>query len=221
MGFSVLQKPYRPWPAEWEGSVETERVTCPLNTGHRRSGKRIGDLRIVLPNAKPADFVWTWYSDLLIGERALALLTEAKITGFETRPAETRHKNGKKPPGTFREVVVTGWGGVAPPASGIRYDEEQSCTTCGMLRYTGLEHAEELVDESQWDGSDIFIIWPLPAYLIVSDRFVNLIRKHRLSGLKWLPVEQLSSIDSLGPGRLGYWMPEERARLLGEPLGIA
>lgn len=220
MRFWVLGKPGRPSPAEWDESVHTERLSCPKDSGHRRSGRRIGDLRIILADCKPTDFVWTWYSDLLIGEKALEILTKAEITGFVTRPAATRYRNGEKTQETIREVVVTGWAGMARPESGIHFDAEQSCAACGMLRYTGLKHSEKLIDEDQWDGSDIFIVWPLPAFPIVTQRFMDIVREHNLTGLKCLPVEQLPPIEALGPGRLSYSMPEERARLLGEPLGI-
>jgi hypothetical protein len=220
MEFWVLRSPERPVPAEWDESVDLEGVTCPVNPGHQRAGKRLGDLRIVLPNRKPDDFVWTWYSDLLIGENAIAILRRAKITGFMTKPVEAHFRNGEKTSEGFRELVVTGWGGMARPESGIQLDQKQSCDVCGMLRYTGLKYPQEIVDESQWDGSDIFMVWPLPAYPIVTRRFVDIVREHRLSGLKCLPIDKLEQTEGYSPGRLSYSMPEDRARMLGVPLGI-
>lgn len=220
LNFWVLRKPRWPSPAEWDESVHTESVTCPANEGHRRSGRRIGSLRIILSTRKPADFVWTWYSDLLIGTRALELLNDAKITGFTTKPAVAFYRDGQEAPEKRYEIVVTGWGGLARPESGIHFDEEQSCSACGMLQYTGLENPELLCAEDQWDGSDIFMVWPLPAFPLVTERFVDVVRQHRLSGLECLPVEQLPPIATLGPGRLSYVMPKDRARILGGPLGI-
>src|SRR5690606_25609299 len=145
------------------------------------SGRRVGNLRIVLPTRQSTDFVWTWYSDLLVREKALEILIEAEITGFVTNPAEARYRNGETAADTVREMVVTGWGGMAQLSSGIHFDEEEACAGCGMLRYTGLTHSENLIDESQWDGSDIFMVWPLPKFQIVTERFVDVVRKHRLT----------------------------------------
>jgi hypothetical protein len=54
------------------------------------------------------------------------------------------------------------------------------------------------------------------------DYAAQIIRRERLTGIKLLPASEvrLRSGGTLGPGRLSHWMPEKRARELGEPLGI-
>lgn len=205
--------------AEVGESVDFESVVCPISPPHRRAGKRIGDLEVVLPDGA-GDFVWTWYSDLLVQESALEALSEAGITGYVTRPVTTRYRRKAKVPPRMWELVITGWGGVARPESGIHLDTEQSCGTCGHLLYSGLRHPEKLVDETQWDGSDIFMVWPLPRYPLATPRVMEVVRKYEMKGLNFQRVFEMAPTEGFAPGRLSYWMPESRARLLGTPLGI-
>jgi hypothetical protein len=90
-----------------------------------------------------------------------------------------------------------------------------------MLVYSGLTTPESLFKERQWDGSDIFIIWPLPRFIFVSDRVARLLRAEEITGVQLTRLEELPQTPAtLSPGRLSYWMPRERARQLGAPLGI-
>jgi hypothetical protein len=110
------------------------------------------------------------------------------------------------------------------PDSGIRLDDSGSCKSCGLLHYTEITDAEQLIDQSRWDGSDFFMVWPLPRFVFVTKRVANVIRDHHLTGVRIQPVSELKPsphvIPGYSPGRLSYWMPEKRARELGEPLGI-
>jgi hypothetical protein len=82
-----------------------------------------------------------------------------------------------------------------------------------------------LIDDQQWDGSDFFIVWPLPGYRFTIDRVARAIREHQFTGVQFTAPESLDFNgrlfpQTLSPGRLSWWMPEPRARELGEPLGI-
>jgi hypothetical protein len=74
------------------------------------------------------------------------------------------------------ELAVTGWGGIAPESSGVMLDHSASCSECGLLIYTSFTDASRLVDEKQWDGSDIFMVWPLPKFVMVANSVAELIR---------------------------------------------
>jgi hypothetical protein len=54
---------------------------------------------------------------------------------------------------------------MANPESGIRFNEVSSSPEYGFLRYTDLRDAEKLIDVTQWDGSDFFMVWPLPRFV--------------------------------------------------------
>jgi hypothetical protein len=205
--------------AEWDQTaVDLESVICPIDPGHQRPGKRITDLSVILPNSPLGDFVWTWQSECLVQSRPLEIFKERGFRGFKTTPVQARFKRPGVEPPKLWELSVTGWGGVAPTASGVHLIK--SCPGCGLLQYSGFTNPEHLVDLDAWDGSDFFMVWPLPGFIFVTNRVAEAILNRGLTGLKLLPLSGLTSHDGLSPGRLSYWMPEPRARKLGEPLGI-
>jgi hypothetical protein len=224
--------------AEWDDSMKLGGpVFCPTNPGHRRAGKRLTDLSVLLTSKKTPDFVWTWQSECLIQERVLQLFREQGFTGFEVKPVRARMKVRAKEidpcddnPGlteaevskartpTLWEVVITGWAGMAPPESGIRLIE--SCPDCGLKGYSCFTDPSRLIDESQWDGSDFFMVWPLPRFIFVTDRVARFINDNKLRGVGLKHLTELKCEGILRGGRLSYRMPEARARELGEPLGI-
>jgi len=206
--------------AEWDPSVEQESIVCPEHPGHQRAGRRLGPLRVVLPADIRDDVIWTWYSECLVQDSVLKLLGGEGITGYSTREVGVRSKSERSLP-HLSEFVVTGWGGVARPSSGIQLDSVRSCPSCNLLVYTGLTNPAELLDPRQWDGSDVFMIWPLPRFIFVSDRLARLLRAEEITGVRLTKLEDLPrTFSTLSPGRLSYWMPDERARELGEPFGI-
>lgn len=207
--------------AEWvDDEIETEQVICPVDPGHRRGGKRLTDLSVLLPRGTVQDLVWTWYSECLIQDHVLNLFRQEGFSGFEVKPAKARFKGSTDKPPRLWELVVTGWGGLARPESGIH--RTRYCETCQSVRYSGIKDASQLIDENTWDGSDFFIVWPMPLFILISYRVADCIRDHRLSGVVLKPTEELRTVnDTIGGGRLSYWMPESRARELGEAAGIA
>ena len=219
--------------AEWDDSVVLDGpITCAAHPEHQRAGKRLSDLSVAIA-PKVDDFVWTWQSDCLVQEHVVALFRKARVTGFDPRPVSAhfrRARSASNPPVVpkLQELVVTGWGGVLPPSTGVQLASEESCTCCGLLKYTGVQNTSTFADDIQWDGSDIFMIWPYPRYRFVTDRVADLIRSHELTGVVLrnasgfaddLRSRNLASPD-VSPGRLSYWMPEARAKALGVPLGI-
>ncbi len=224
--------------AEWDDSVDLGGpIYCSANPGHQRAGKRLTDLSVLLTSKRIPDFVWTWHSECLIQDQVLQLFRERGFTGFEVKPVRAQMKiRAKKPdpcddnPGltaelanqikipTLWELVVTGWAGVTSPESGVRLLE--SCSTCGLTSYSCFTDPTRLIDDSQWDGSDFFMVWPLPKFIFVTQRVAQTIRRTKLQGAHLKHLSKLKCKSRLGPGRLSYWMPEARARELGEPLGI-
>ena len=72
--------------------------------------------------------------------------------------------------------------GGASPESGITM--QYYCEACHRAKYTDPNHPELMIDPSQWDGSDLFVIWPLPRFIFVTERVVDLIRNEGYKGLK-------------------------------------
>jgi hypothetical protein len=215
--------------AEWDNNiVETHSVFCPLNPGHQRSSGRLNELTLVLNSSKIGDIIWTWYSECVVTERVAKLLDKEKVTGFELFPVQVSKilhgdRNVRNLPPLF-ELQLRGWGGMARPECGIHLTE--SCEGCGHLVYSSFADPSKLIDFKHWDGSDIFMVWPLPRFVFVTDRVRRIVRAKRLRGCILIPVDNLPTneeqgiIPGLSPGRLRQWMPDDRARELGEPLGI-
>lgn len=208
--------------AEWvDGEIETEKVTCPVNEGHQRGGKRLTDLSIALRGAGVEDFVWTWYSECLVQDHVLDLFRRSGFTGFDVKPVKARFKRpSEHEPPRLWELIVTGWAGMASAESGIKLAEH--CRACGFLTYSPCSTPEKLIDVSRWDGSDFFMVWPLPGFIFVTDRVARVIRDSELRGAVLRRARDIEFSQDYGfsPGRLSYWMPEERARELGATLEI-
>lgn len=206
--------------AEWADDMDYEStIICPISEGHQRAGKRSSNLSILLPEPPIEDFVWTWSSECLVQEHVLEIFEANNFTGFEAKPAKARFKHLIENPPRLWELIITGWAGMAPPESGIKL--VKSCPACGDLEYSGCTNIKKLIDTTQWDGSDFFIVWPLPKFVFVTERVAKIIRENHLSGAVFKSPAELDISDGFGPGRLSYWMPEKRAKELGEPLGIA
>jgi hypothetical protein len=204
--------------------VDLEQIVCPRFPEHRRGGRRIGPLAVELPTTETPDFLWTWQSDCLIRSEVIELLHGDGLGGWQVKRAQAEAPGGAPVAAEYWELVVTGWGGVAPPESGIRLVER--CDYCGFERYTCFSRAPALVDPSHWDGSDFFIVWPLPRFVFLAERAASLIRAHAFSGIRLVPLTDLRC-DGVGvnPGRLEWFMPDERARelraLLPKRLSVA
>ena len=42
--------------ASWSSEVRMDTIVCPVYPGHQRSGKRLGNLKVVLPSGRLGDF---------------------------------------------------------------------------------------------------------------------------------------------------------------------
>jgi len=201
-----------------EGPAYT-RTPCPANDRHGMI-KRVGDLRVIPHPLGLRDFTWTWMSDLLISPKALAFFEHHRVTGFEVRRVVAQYpKPAKIKPPELYEVIVTGWGGLPTREAGLT--AINSCSTCGYKKFI-IAEPSRLIDPTAWDGSDIFMVWPLPRYPFVTDRLASLIRKEKLSGAKLIPAQKIPMKQgtTLNPGSLYEWMPEERASQLKQKFGI-
>ena len=68
---------------------------------------------------------------------------------------------------------------------------------------------------------EVFIMWPLPAFIFVTERVVQVFKENGLKGAefaKTFPV--LPPGIGFSPQRLSYSMPQDRAHEIGDPLGI-
>jgi hypothetical protein len=147
------------------------------------------------------------------------VLLQEQITGYELKAVRTYFRDRLVPTPQFWELVVTGWGGIAAGHSGIGLLSE--CDYCGHRVYSCFDRPQELIDPSQWDTSDIFMVWPLPRYIFVTNNVQRIIAHYQLSGIEVIPLAKLDCRGgTLTPGRLSYWMPYARAQKIGTALDI-
>ena len=180
--------------------------------------------RCIVRKRQMGDILWPGTRPCLVSDRTLALFRAAKLTGFDVRPADVRLMFPHDPAeARFWQLVVNGWGGLARPESGIRQIADPAGSD--RLCYTDCTNPGEIFDPRQWDGSDFFIVWPLPNFYWITDRVREVLQSNKLKHYRLMPAEELrfeSSVGDVvfGPGGLRYHFTEERAREIGEPLGI-
>ncbi len=218
--FWLLESPHNQKLAILAGDTQFEKVICPANEGHRRPGRRLGDLSVTVDPSGIKDFTWTWSSDVLLSERVLDVFLKHRVTGYEIKPTVISFpkRNTEKPPAMF-ELIITGWAGMASSAAGLSV--VKSCSACNSMTYT-IAGPSRLIDPAAWDGSDLFIVWPLPRYPFLSDRLAKILREERMTGVKLVKATDIpfEPGNQATPGRLRDWMSDSRARALGRPLGL-
>lgn len=180
-------------------------------------GSRLGH-----PCAPPADVLFTWGGECLVQEGVLTAMEHARLTGFWIRPAKARMKKTGEPV-PIRQLHVSGWGGVAPPESGIR--RVKYCAGCQSSHYSDITNPEHLIDSRNWDGSDFFKIWPLLGFVFVTERVQQIFKVNGFKGarfLKTFPTGAVTAAHGLGygPPPLRWTFPDDRAHEIGDPLGI-
>ena len=204
-----------------KASNEMERIFCAISPGHRRVGRALSPLSVLLPCSPAPDVIFSWRSRCLLSDKVCDVFARERLTGFSTKSATAKiRETGVRV--DVSELVVTGWGGVAPISSGIR--EVEHCNGCGYLRYSGIEEPKALIDPVNWDGSDFFMIWPLPNYRFVTQRVVEACKAHGITGVSFernMPLPSGRVLSGYSPGRLSYYMPADRAHALGDRLRIA
>jgi hypothetical protein len=188
--------------AEWDSRVDLEIRNCPVYAEHRSTGRRTTRLSVILPGAPLEDFVWTWLSECLIQDRVQRFLKREGLTGWQVRRAQGRFRHtGRKAP-ILWELRVTGWAGLATRESGVEL--KHRCSYCGLTEYTGFKNPAKLIDVTKWDGSDFFIVWPLPGFIFVTDAVVHALRRAKLKGWRAERLQQMSCENGLSPGCLNW-----------------
>lgn len=222
----------------WRKSDHGHDLMYPSKGAYSRFGgpaSRMTELRVVVDTKDVPDFVWT-VPDCMIRGRVLAMFRDQGFKGFEVRPVQVRVDRGPQgvdSPGRDEEeleadtetvqdlweLLVTGWGGIALADSGVIRVPNTNI-------WEGLPDWSRIVDWDAWDASDLFIVWPFGFTRLVSDRVAKFIRKQKLTGVRLVAPEAYTrayrrwNIHRTMPLRLRDHFPEERAREIGEPLGI-
>jgi hypothetical protein len=166
------------------------------------------------------EFIWTWGGDCIIREDVCGEFKKDGITGFMVKPVVIKKRGIVIGDIKYYELITIGWAGMAKRESGISIREE--CRACRYRMYSGVDKPAEIIDIGQWDGSDVFMVWPLPRYRFITEKVVSIMEVKRYRGARVANIGELRMKrgETLTPGRLGNYMPHERAERLGGPLGI-
>jgi hypothetical protein len=187
--------------ASWtEASVDFATIGCPINPMHTSVNRTIkGSPSAVLESGKRGDVAWTGYGDLLIGRRMLELLHKERLSGFVVRSVNM--VNGQE----MYWLQASGWAGMAATDSTIYREYYYKC--CGHVHYKIIAAPPRIVEPSRWDGSDFFIVWPMPMYIFVTERIVNLLSEWDIRGVAYVPeTHAVRRSDSFSPGKLSDYM---------------
>ena len=208
--FNVLEGPVEERLLATRGELlkKPEIITCSLEPGHRRGAGRSSDLNVKLPEGTNTDFVWTWHSDCLVSSRALKAFSDKGLTGFSVRKTSVLNMCSTENCTEYWELMPIGWGGLAPSESGIELIEY--CEVCRYTQYSALTNPSRLIDQKQWDGSDFFIVWPLPRFIFVSPRVREVIEEANLTGASMKLARSIRSrrAGTISPGRLEDYFPK-------------
>jgi hypothetical protein len=162
---------------------------------------------------------------VFISDKVRRLLEANDATGFELLPADAELFYSHPPDkGTFWQLIVTGWGGVASPESGVREVEVEA----GRAReFTVPTRPDALIDRSQYDGSDFFRFWPYPTDIVVTRRIMSLFDREGIKHCDFYPLVDLGRVirmsivgETTQALPLALYYPPERAENLGAGLGI-
>jgi len=204
---------------EMEGAPTEERqiLRCQASSDHLAGRRRLRDLALqVRHNKRDELIIWPWISGCLIHDRLLAEFKRHELTGYRVRDARVRFRDGVVSR-DYRELQVTGWGGVARPESGIRI--VKCCQACRWKKYSRLIDSESLIDWNQWTGEDFFVVWPLPNYILVTERVAGLLLNLDAKSFELRSLEGVGG-DGFTVGRLSNFMPEDLAIKYGAPIGL-
>ena len=189
-------------------TLETE--LCSHRPEHAARSRWIRPLKVIGPIRPMTDFEWTVYGDVIVSRSVAESLRNVGFSGMQCLPAEL-HTSTETPFGRESlELRINGWGGNAPADSGIH--EVERCSYCEHKVFSGYSHPERLFDIGGWDGSDMFLIWPLPRYIMVTGRVRNFILDSKYTGVCLRKLEELPHVvaGTLTPGNLRDWFDEDR-----------
>lgn len=193
-----------------------ETELCPGDPEHTKRQRRLRPLRLIAPVRPITDFQWSQYDECIVTARVKAVFVEEAVSGVEFRKIETFTTAGDRfATQELYELVVSGWGGMAPASSGVKVIEE--CPYCDRRVFSRYTNPVRLFDLERWDGSDVFLIWPLPRYILTLGRVKDLIAKNRFTGVRIRSLAELPMnplIDTLTPGSVADWFDDERAEEL-------
>lgn len=152
-------------------------------------------------------------NQLMISEKFLSVIRDARFTGFNIRNAVVRTWNKVVNEDDIKqlryyEMVITGRCGLLRNMDG---EELPHCEMCGRrISHTGLLTEGVSFNEALYDGSDFFAFDNLWNFPIVSDEVKKILTKSKLTNLKFVPLNEKVFNDTLPSSLIEKWLNEGR-----------
>ncbi len=189
----------------YASSMRLKTKLCAEDPKHAVQSRWTRPLKVIGPVQPMTDFEWTVYGDIIVNRKIAEAFRKAGFSGVAFLSAEF-YTSTETPFGRESlEFHVNGWGGQAPVDSGIRVMEE--CPYCKRQVFSECTHPERLFDLEAWDGSDVFLIWPLPRFVMITGRVRDFILDSKFTGVRLRNLRELPHDISgtLTPGNLLDW----------------
>jgi hypothetical protein len=216
--FALLVPVSEKWFARWDRSMPPryERMLCPISAEHYFN-RRISELALQVNHSDPEQTVIpSANGERVMHARLVELFEKRGITGFRALPATVRFRNGLVSH-DYYEIVTTGWAGIARPESGVHLISR--CDGCGRKEYSAMQKPMEMIDWDQWTGDDFFVVWPLPAVSLVTERVAEALKSVKAKSYSLSSIGQFVGGGFL-VGRLSAMMPADVAAKYGASLGL-
>ncbi len=206
---------------ENESYKNRERLLCPNSKEHGDLNRRVGPLVLeVSHNRKDEIMIWGWIESYVVHSRLLEEYVKQGFTGYRTKPAVVRFRDGSTS-NEYHEFIVTGWAGIALPESGVQV--VNSCSACHWKTYSSIVDYNNLIDWSQWTGEDFFMVWPLPKFILITEPVANVLQRYTSKSFRLMKPDNLAPFatsDGFTVARLSNFLPDDLAIKYGRPLGI-
>jgi hypothetical protein len=183
-------------------------VICPLNPDHKRGRLRSGDAVFKVPGGSiDDDIIWSWESDCIVSERVVELLTQKNTTGVSFRRTMCLNLRRRFLPLQYWILEPSGWGGYAQ--GGDEELEVEYCKACELTIYRFPKNLTKSFAANQWDGSDIFRIWPV-GLTCVMPKVAQLLSDFAIASVQD-PAAIRFPKDAIVGGRLTDYLTLEKA----------
>ena len=154
---------------------------------------RISDFQVQFIGKKQADFYRS--PGCYIGNRKFTdMLAKYEIKGYRLRDidfkgwVDKRNNPVDNDASDLQEIEIMGRCGKMCYLNG---DVIPGCEECGLVNFFKLGRVQGVsVDESAWDGSDIFAFDNKPAVMICSERLKVACENEKIKGIFFIPLQK-------------------------------
>lgn len=169
-----------------------ETQTC--ESCHRtRIIQQINDITIDIYGETLQNFVWIDDAQIIVDDMLSKLIQEADLDGLRFREVHIgawyqidpnanefiNTLNKSVPPKLF-QLDVYGSGGSLLATNGANVKE--TCRVCGLTVFEPPRGI--VVDETQWEGSDIFTMKEFPGIFLITDKFAQLLESYNIQNYR-------------------------------------